>query len=348
MAPEIFREEEYDLKVDVWAIGVMVHEMLFGELYFIGKSHAEVAKNIIEKEYVIKDKSKISQECQDFLKGCLNKDPKKRFSATQLKQHELFARLKSMFLSIKPDQKVIDPEEVHDEEASVQHLKSSYVHAKPTPQEEILLEKLMNYRNGALMLLEIAEYLVEFVEECRFCIFFLLKRSLQNMHYLCNELNNKRIPGKILNLNDRDTWEGFLTKDHLYKSFLRRINEDHQACKIQYQVYLEELGNFLSTNFPEKLGILNKIVNREVQDNFDPLFLSETKEKSALFYKKGTVDDGKKARNLFMISYMLFLSTNIDDISVGTNFDFEAFNEKKEVWDVSKLKALIEKKSLNL
>lgn len=42
-APEFFKEKSYDSKVDIWAIGVMYHEMLFGELYFIGQSHFEVS-----------------------------------------------------------------------------------------------------------------------------------------------------------------------------------------------------------------------------------------------------------------------------------------------------------------
>lgn len=53
MAPEFFKENSYDKSIDVWAVGVMFHELLFDELYFIGKSQYEVSKNIIEKPYVI-------------------------------------------------------------------------------------------------------------------------------------------------------------------------------------------------------------------------------------------------------------------------------------------------------
>ena len=38
MAPEFFNDQGYSISVDVWALGVMYHEMLFGELYFIGQN----------------------------------------------------------------------------------------------------------------------------------------------------------------------------------------------------------------------------------------------------------------------------------------------------------------------
>lgn len=46
MAPEMFKNSDYTKSVDVWALGVMYHQMLFGELYFIGKNHLQVADNI--------------------------------------------------------------------------------------------------------------------------------------------------------------------------------------------------------------------------------------------------------------------------------------------------------------
>ena len=53
MAPEIFQNKEYSNKVDIWAVGVMLHEMIFGELFFIGNSHMEVANNVQKKKYEI-------------------------------------------------------------------------------------------------------------------------------------------------------------------------------------------------------------------------------------------------------------------------------------------------------
>ena len=50
----MFKHEGYTNKVDIWATAIMYHEMLFGEIYFIGKSHMEVANNVMNKTYIIK------------------------------------------------------------------------------------------------------------------------------------------------------------------------------------------------------------------------------------------------------------------------------------------------------
>ena len=94
MAPEFFREKSYDSRVDIWAIGVMYHEMLFGELYFIGQSHMEVSKKILEKPYIIQKSHLISPESQDFLMRSIEKDKILRISADQSCNHPMFGKFK--------------------------------------------------------------------------------------------------------------------------------------------------------------------------------------------------------------------------------------------------------------
>jgi serine/threonine protein kinase len=38
MSPEIFRLEEYGSEVDVWALGVISHELLFGINPYFGRT----------------------------------------------------------------------------------------------------------------------------------------------------------------------------------------------------------------------------------------------------------------------------------------------------------------------
>ena len=96
MAPEIFQNKDYGPKVDVLAVGVMLHEMLFGELYFIGNSHMEVATNVQNKKYVIRQPCNLSRELQDLLNKCLKKNPKQRLSATDLINHKAFDNFRNL------------------------------------------------------------------------------------------------------------------------------------------------------------------------------------------------------------------------------------------------------------
>ena len=47
MAPEILAKKEYDEKVDVWALGVMIHLMLTSETPWTGSSPEELRMNIV-------------------------------------------------------------------------------------------------------------------------------------------------------------------------------------------------------------------------------------------------------------------------------------------------------------
>lgn len=38
MAPQMFRKQKYNNKVDIWSLGVIGFEILYGSLYFIGKN----------------------------------------------------------------------------------------------------------------------------------------------------------------------------------------------------------------------------------------------------------------------------------------------------------------------
>lgn len=50
MAPELVREESYDMSVDVWAIGVLCYILITGRPPFAGRSKDETYQNICNKK----------------------------------------------------------------------------------------------------------------------------------------------------------------------------------------------------------------------------------------------------------------------------------------------------------
>jgi serine/threonine protein kinase len=51
MAPEMLFRGEYDYRVDIWALGVLLYEMLHGRAPFKGKSAAEVKEAMQRSSY---------------------------------------------------------------------------------------------------------------------------------------------------------------------------------------------------------------------------------------------------------------------------------------------------------
>lgn len=95
MAPEFFNSKSYDGGVDIWALGCMFHEMLFGEIYFIGNSQYEVSQKILNKPYQLKEGQVCSPDVKDVLFKMIEKEKSKRITGIQLIEHPVFKKVKT-------------------------------------------------------------------------------------------------------------------------------------------------------------------------------------------------------------------------------------------------------------
>ena len=91
MAPEILKNEGYlGFPVDIWSSGVALYIMLSGTVPF-NKTHLQdLQQCIINNDY--KPIEGISKEASDLLSGLLEKDPKKRLTATEILNHPWFEK----------------------------------------------------------------------------------------------------------------------------------------------------------------------------------------------------------------------------------------------------------------
>ncbi len=75
MAPEQAKGKPVDRRADIWAFGVVVHELLTGRRMFEGEDVTETMAAVVLKEPQWDD---VPLEVRRLLKKCLEKDPKKR------------------------------------------------------------------------------------------------------------------------------------------------------------------------------------------------------------------------------------------------------------------------------
>jgi serine/threonine protein kinase len=98
MPPEMFiGKEGYTFNVDIWSVGVMFHEMLFGTLPFgmnFRDGQQVVGKITSDKSFRTPNNAEIPTELKEILRKSLNKDPKERYQTvsevlTDLQQYEI-------------------------------------------------------------------------------------------------------------------------------------------------------------------------------------------------------------------------------------------------------------------
>ena len=86
MAPELLSTKRvigYDgRKVDVWALGVLVYQMLTGEFPFLGKNEVELRENVMELNY--REDLLGGEESRAFLRKIFVVDPGRRPGVKEL------------------------------------------------------------------------------------------------------------------------------------------------------------------------------------------------------------------------------------------------------------------------
>jgi serine/threonine protein kinase len=80
MAPEILFHQKYNIKTDLWSIGVILYELVYRKFPYQAKNTIELIKEVKKIDIKFPDSPSISNECQDLMKRLLVKDPIKRIS----------------------------------------------------------------------------------------------------------------------------------------------------------------------------------------------------------------------------------------------------------------------------
>ena len=81
MSPEQLRGDEIDHRSDIWALGVLLYEMVVGKRPFAAMESNELRKAILSASYDDKALANAPQNVQRVCRRCLQVDPKKRFSS---------------------------------------------------------------------------------------------------------------------------------------------------------------------------------------------------------------------------------------------------------------------------
>ena len=90
MAPEIMEGNGYSFEIDIWAIGIIIYQLILGKYPFYGEDKKDTESKIMKGEFIFPENAIISNAAKDLIKQILVKDPSKRPTLNQILCHEFF------------------------------------------------------------------------------------------------------------------------------------------------------------------------------------------------------------------------------------------------------------------
>ncbi|KAI7993554.1 Mitogen-activated protein kinase kinase kinase 17 [Camellia lanceoleosa] len=100
IAPESIRHEDYEPEADIWALGCTILELLTGKEPWKCDRNTEIVTilfKIASTQEIPEIPSGFSEEAEDFLKKCLVRDPKSRWTADMLLGHPFVSAADGVF-----------------------------------------------------------------------------------------------------------------------------------------------------------------------------------------------------------------------------------------------------------
>ncbi|KAG7204805.1 hypothetical protein KM043_005211 [Ampulex compressa] len=89
MAPEILLKGQYDARVDLWSVGVIMYECLFGKAPYSSGSYEELLKKIKDGCPIeIPNVPPVSANCSHLLRALLKRDPMERITFDEFFAHD--------------------------------------------------------------------------------------------------------------------------------------------------------------------------------------------------------------------------------------------------------------------
>jgi serine/threonine protein kinase len=82
------KEITYDIKIDIWPLGIITYELLIGQCPFEENDMNGLVNKIKDGIYKIPKNLNLSKEAVSFIKGILQRDPTKRFDINDVVNHD--------------------------------------------------------------------------------------------------------------------------------------------------------------------------------------------------------------------------------------------------------------------
>ncbi|PNT78295.1 hypothetical protein BRADI_1g77080v3 [Brachypodium distachyon] len=133
MAPEIWRGDKYDAKADLWSVGVILFQLVTGELPFLGDNRPELRENVLTSTGLSFPPDIEADLHPDFIGLCrrlICLDPAKRMSFEEFFDHKFLATARKSEMISEPHQALALTDTCQTVSSAVIKVKSESVDSK--------------------------------------------------------------------------------------------------------------------------------------------------------------------------------------------------------------------------
>jgi serine/threonine protein kinase len=116
MAPEVHQERAYGRKADIWSVGVVFYQLIYGDYPFKGITDHDIMLSIknTRPNY---SKVNISDRARDFIERCLTVDPKARISWKEVYSHPLLLEEEKIIYGLTSSIRIQDNQVFYDRDS---------------------------------------------------------------------------------------------------------------------------------------------------------------------------------------------------------------------------------------
>jgi len=168
MAPEILQNQEYDYRIDIWSLGILLYELMHGFTPFKNQNERETSLNVMKNSSEIQLDKSLSPEVCDLIQSLLKPDPNERISMEDVFRHPWLKKYEKVYnIDINTFLNQLNDEFRNSSSSEESNARPRFRDTKDTENDEVSnINSKINQNNKYLTSLQFGERDMNKIQNC--------------------------------------------------------------------------------------------------------------------------------------------------------------------------------------